>query len=255
MNLLKPCLINPFANTRVLGSSIVDTTYSDQFIDDLSSIVCKYYMCNKLNLSSKINKHEGTGIFASQNNCMFLVTSMMISKRHIIIDESKYDINPIKICIESKHTTPLFAVSFGIMGIQRQYYDKLLKHSLKHFQKNNKVGSFSGWQLMTEYGIANEKSSDGLDYVQLFCYKTPSWLLFKNVCQNAMHRPDAEVIGDINKGDKIEITISGFIMTMYHNGKRVMFVNDVDATKYVYFPCIGDTYNNNFEFELTVNCS
>ena len=84
---------------------------------------------------SKMNDVEGTGYFASENNCMFMLTSMLLNEQL-----SKSKDKPVNIYIESKHSTSLF-VSFGIIGIKCKYYDQLLQCICKHFQSYNGVGA------------------------------------------------------------------------------------------------------------------
>ena len=94
-------LVNGFTRRHFIDT-FEENTYCDQFINDLSSIICKYYIRNRLKLMSGMNKHElqDNAIFASSNNCMFVITSMMIDKKQMT--ETKKN-KVIEFQIQSKH--------------------------------------------------------------------------------------------------------------------------------------------------------
>ena len=239
---------------RYFIQTFQDKTYSDQLINDLSSIIYKYYTSNRLELMSKMNKHEGFGILTSSNNCMFLITSMMIDKKQII--ESKNNKANIEFEIVSKHSTSLFSVSFGIIGIQRKYYHQLLQHISTYFTNNNTIGYKSGWYLMvrdinTVLKNDDYESSDRCA-VELFGFNTPHFVMIQSAMKEANLVPGCYFTdGPVCQGDKILIKIShGNCVSIYHNKKRILYLNRLNGDDYLYFPFVGDTYNNNFEFEL-----
>ena len=200
-----------------------------------------------------MNKNQDTAIFSSKNdyNCMFLITSMMIDKKQMI--ESKNN-KPIEFKIVSKHSTLLHSVSFGIVGIQRQYYHQFLKLVSTYFTNEDTIGSISGWDFMLS-NVARPSDKYKLlqtDSVELFGYKTPYFVMIENTMISRKHVDGCNVAdGKICQGDKILIKIShGNCVTIYHNKKQILYSNNLNGDKYLYFPFVGDTRNNNFELQL-----
>ena len=222
----------------------------DKLVGILSSIVSKYYIGDKLKIMSNMNDLEGTGCFASENNCMFVLTSMLLNRLQLKKSTNK----SINIYIESKHSTSLY-VSFGIIGIKRKCHDQLLHYIYEHFQSSNDVGSSSGWfKLM--HGMKKElnlaKDETERNHVELFGYKTAYFLLFKNQMTNQEVRGLSK-LEYVNQGDKILIQIKNRdYIAIYSNDTKIFESFCLDTSQYLYFPFIGDTYNNNFEFDVSV---
>ena len=185
---------------------------------------------------------------------MFLITSMMIDKKQII--ESKYNHNKsIEIEIKSKHSTSLNHVSFGIIGIQRKHYHQLLKLISTYFTNDNTKGILSGWEFMLS-NIARLPSVEYkllvTDAVQFFGYQMLHSVMIGNIRRSAKFVDGCDVAKEgFCQGDKILIKIChGNCVTIYHNKQQMLYSNKLHCDKYLYFPFVGDTHNNNFEFEL-----
>ena len=238
-----------FCNTK-------NKSFNDELINHFTLIIIKYYIY-KMKCFSKINKFEGTGIFADQNNAMIIFPKIL---NNLIKNIDYNNLTKTKlpiITIESKHTTSMFSMSFGLVAINKNYITEIFNQCVEYISNNNVVGSFSCWLAMkNKVSQINERYWDNL---KIYGFKAP---IFGIEDQRFLGLANKITDRYIRKGDLLKIVIDYDKIISFKSKKlgAYLFHNDckifefsIDCENFLYFPFIGDTYNNNFEFDITIN--